>query len=370
MLRPLANGRRRLAVWILLGCSLLLVPLVFFGRWLGMDPEFLDWLAWPAYLDMGVFLVLVPLLLARDLGWLVFRLVRRLHHGFISRKTVPQDIDRRRFLANAMNTGILGLTGGMTVAGYHEARRLARVREVDIPIKDLPDDLQGFHIVQISDLHLGPTIKGDYLQGIVDRCNILEPDLFAITGDLVDRLTWQLQAHVAPLEQLRSRHGSYFVTGNHEYYWDAITWTDLLRTLGITVLNNTGKVIPRGSARLLLAGVTDYAAGKYVPNHASDPQQARRGTGTVDAAVLLAHQPRSAFAGAVAGYDLQLSGHIHGGQFFPWNLFIGLVEPFDIGLHRVEDRMWLYVSAGTGYWGPPSRLGVPSEITSIRLVRA
>ena len=370
LLRPLAGspGARRLG-WTLLLVSFVLVPLVFFGRWLGLDPLLLDRLAWTAYVDMGLFLVLVPLLLVRDAGWLLVHLLHRLRRRQPATTDTP-DHARRHFLANSMNAGLLGLTGSMAVAGYHEARRLAQVSELHIPVAGLPEDLQDFHIVQISDIHIGPTIKGDYLAGIVERCNDLAPDLVAITGDLVDGQTWQLQDHVAPLENLRSRYGSYFVTGNHEYYWDVLAWTDLIETLGVTVLNNTGRVIRRGSGRLLLAGATDLDGGEFLKEHASDPHRARQHAGRVDAAVLLAHRPRSAFAAAAAGFDLQLSGHIHGGQFFPWNLVIGLVEPYTTGLHRVGERMWLYVNAGTGYWGPPSRLGVPSEITSIRLVSA
>jgi predicted MPP superfamily phosphohydrolase len=373
LLRPLAGKRRwRRAGGIILGLSLFAVPLVFFGRRLGLDPLWTDRLAWFAYLDMGVFLVLVPLLIARDLGWITFTFLHTLRRRLrgAHNDATPGDPERRHFLANAMNAGILGLTGSMAVAGYHEARQLARVRDVDIPLRDLPEGLHGFHIVQLSDIHLGPTIKGDYLAGIVERCNALQPDLLVITGDLVDGTTSDLHADVAVLEQLRARHGSWFVTGNHEYYWGPQDWVALLPTLGVNVLLNEHRIIEHDGARLLLAGVTDYSAGDHLPGQASDPQQARAGAAAADASILLAHQPRSAFGGAAAGFDLQLSGHIHGGQFFPWNLIIGLVQPFGLGLHRVEQRMWLYVSAGTGYWGPPSRLGVPAEITSIRLVRA
>jgi predicted MPP superfamily phosphohydrolase len=370
LLRPL-GGRRYLRNTgrVLLGLSLVAVPLVFFGRRLGLDPEWTDRLAWIAYLDMGIFLVLVPLLVARDFGWITFTFLHTLHRRGRP-DAAPGDPERRHFLANTMNAGLLGLTGSLAVAGYREARQLARVREVDIPLARLPDALQGFHIVQLSDIHLGPTIKGDYLAGIVDRCNALAPDLVVITGDLVDGLTSDLMADVAPLERLHARHGSWFVTGNHEYYWGPQDWIDLLPTLGVNVLLNEHRLIEQGGARLLLAGVTDYAAGRYLPGHDSDPHRARAGAAQPDVSLLLAHQPRSAFAGAAAGFDVQLSGHIHGGQFFPWNLVIGLVQPFGLGLHRVDDRMWLYVSAGTGYWGPPSRLGVPAEITSLRLVRA
>ena len=373
LIRPLPAGSRwRPVGWTWLLLSLLIGPLVLVGRWLGLDPLLFDLLAWIAYVDMGFFLVLIPMLVLRDSGWILFRALRKLHHKISGRQAAvtPESNARRQFLANTMNAGMLGLTGGMTIAGYAEARRLARVKEIIIPVTNLPHDLQDFHIVQLSDIHIGPTIKGDYLQGIVERTNELHPDVIAITGDLIDGLTWQLQDDVAPLTQLRSRHGSYFVTGNHEYYWDATAWTALLKTLGVTVLLNENRVIQHGNARLLLAGITDYAGHKYVSSHLSDPQQARRQAPRTDVAILLAHQPRSAFAGEAAAYDLQLSGHVHGGQFFPWNLFINLVQPFSNGLHHLNNRMWLYVSAGTGYWGPPQRLGVAPEITSIRLKRA
>jgi predicted MPP superfamily phosphohydrolase len=373
LLRPLrAHPRMWRAGWLLLVFSLCLVPLILFGRWFGLDPAVSDRIAWLAFIDMGVFLVLVPLLLVRDVGWLVIRLAMGRRQRLPARRNIraPENVERRHFLTNGMNAGILGLTGSMAVAGYHEAQQIARVKHVRIPVTGLPDALHDFHIVQLSDIHLGPTIKGDYLQGIVERCNQLQPDLVAITGDLVDGLTSQLQEHVLPLTNLRARHGSWFVTGNHEYYWGADDWASLLRTLDVNVLINEHRIIHHNGARLLLAGATDYSAGKHLADHASDPLLARQHAGRADMSILLAHQPRSAFAGLAAGYDLQLSGHVHGGQFFPWNLLIGLVQPYNIGLHHVGQRMWLYVSAGTGYWGPPSRLGVPAEITSIRLARA
>ena len=260
----------------------------------------------------------------------------------------------------------MGLAGGMTGAGYYEARRLARVREVDIPVAGLPADLEGFRIVQVSDIHLGPTIKADYLRGIVERVNALAPDAIAITGDLVDGRPDRMSGELAPLGELRAAHGAFFVTGNHEYYWDALGWSAAVAERGVDVLTNQHRVLERGRGRILLAGVTDYGAHRFLEAHRSDPVAARQGAPATDVSILLAHQPRSAFAAARAGYDLQLSGHVHGGQFFPWNLAVGLVQPFTTGLHRYKN-LWLYVNAGTGYWGPPVRVGVPSEITLVRL---
>jgi predicted MPP superfamily phosphohydrolase len=200
--------------------------------------------------------------------------------------------------------------------------------------------------------------------------NRLEPDLVAITGDLVDGSVPELRSHVAPLARLSSKHGSFFVTGNHEYYSGVLPWLVELKRLGIKVLHNEHVVIERGGAQLVLAGVPDYNAGHFDESHRSDPQQALAGAPqNAGARVLLAHQPRSAPAAAEAGFDLQLSGHTHGGQFLPWNFFVRFQQPFTAGLHRLG-RMWVYVSRGTGYWGPPKRFGAPSEITELVLVAA
>jgi predicted MPP superfamily phosphohydrolase len=249
----------------------------------------------------------------------------------------------------------------LTLLGMVLARRPRLVR-VAVPIVGLPSDLAGFRIVQLSDLHIGPTIRRRFVDAVVDRTNALRPDLVAVTGDIADGLVPDLREHVAPLGRLRAPHGAFFVTGNHEYYWDVRGWTQELERLGIEVLSNEHRVVVRGNGRLILAGVTDLSA-------ASDPAAAARGAPPSDVRVLLAHQPQSAFAAQAAGYDLQLSGHTHGGQYFPFNLMIRLFQPFVAGLHRLE-RMWLYVSRGTGYWGPPLRLGAPSEITLLELVPA
>ncbi|MCS4510007.1 metallophosphoesterase [Xylophilus ampelinus] len=266
--------------------------------------------------------------------------------------------------------------------GLWNARRTARVRRIDIALPQLPAALQGFTIAQLSDLHVGPTIGRGYIARIVDRVNALQPDLVAITGDLVDGSVPTLRDRIAPLAGLRSRHGSYVVTGNHEYYAGAHAWIDELRRIGLTVLMNEHVLLRPGSAvgaaegtgrgdadALLLAGVTDFHAVHFDAAHASDPVRALQGAPTASTTrVLLAHQPRSAPAAADAGFQLQLSGHTHGGQFWPWNLFVPLQQPFVAGLHRLRG-LQVYVSRGTGYWGPPKRLGAPSEITLLRLVR-
>ncbi len=265
----------------------------------------------------------------------------------------------------------LAVVGGAMVVlliGLWRARRPATVRVVAVPITGLPSDLEGFRIAQLSDLHVGPTLKRDFVERVVDTTNGLQPDLIALTGDVADGFPPALRDEVAPLAGLEAPHGKYFVTGNHEYYWDAAGWVRELEALGFSALMNGHQVIRRGTGRIVLAGVTDLSSGG-LPGHASDPAAAVAGAPESDVRVLLAHQPKSAFAARAAGYDLQLSGHTHGGQYFPFNLLVRLFQPFVAGLHRLE-AMWLYVSRGTGYWGPPLRLGAPAEITLIQLVRA
>jgi len=265
--------------------------------------------------------------------------------------------------------GVMGLVPAITLVGFFMARRVAPVIDVEIPVEGLARELHGFTIAQISDLHVGPTIKRPFVEKIVVRVNRLEADMVAITGDLVDGNVRELGAHTEPLSRLASRHGTYVVTGNHEYYSGANAWIRELRRLGARVLLNEHVVLDHDGAALAIAGVTDFSAHHFDPSHRSDPHAAARGAPKNATKVLLAHQPRSAHHAASAGYDLQLSGHTHGGQFWPWNFFVRLQQPFTSGLERVG-KMWLYISRGTGYWGPPMRFGIPSEITRIRLVRA
>ncbi len=270
--------------------------------------------------------------------------------------------------ATALAVPVLAVAG--SVAGWIGARRTAPVRTVAVAIPDLPAEFENFTIAQISDLHVGEAIRRETVAAIVERVNALGADVVAITGDLVDGSVTELGPHVAPLAGLRSRHGTHFVTGNHEYYSGVGPWLAELRRLGIKVLLNRHVVVERNGRTLVLAGVTDYSAGHFDPAHRSDPQAAIAGA-PADAAVrvLLAHQPRSAAAAATAGFDLQLSGHTHGGQFLPWTFFVRRQQPFVAGLDRLGS-LQIYTSRGTGYWGPPMRLGAPSEITRIRLVRA
>jgi predicted MPP superfamily phosphohydrolase len=318
-----------------------------------------DRLAWAGLPALGLFSSLFVMTLLRDLGLFLAWLGASLFAPAVSMGPLVRW------------TGWTVLVAGLavTVWGFINARRTARIVKVDIPIRGLPANLHGFSIAQISDIHVGPTIKQGYLDAIVRAVNGLDADLVAVTGDLVDGSVPRLANHVAPLAGLSSRHGTYFVTGNHEYYSGAHEeWIAELRRLGLRVLMNEHVVLRRGEAEVVLAGVADYTAHHFAPAHRSDPHAALAGAPAGAAVrVLLAHQPRSAAAAAEAGFDLQISGHTHGGQFWPWIYFVRLQQPFTAGLHRVQD-LWVYTSRGTGYWGPPKRFGAPSEITALRLV--
>jgi predicted MPP superfamily phosphohydrolase len=336
---------------LLLVCSFVLMPLSMMTRLL--PRAWADRFAWAGLLMMGLFSSLFVFTLLRDLALAFAMLLSRSDSAAIT-----------RWSAIAAAGGALLVT----LVGLVNARRRARIVEVEVPIRGLPAPLHGYSIAQISDVHVGPTIKRGYVEAIVAAANALDADLIAVTGDLVDGSVQHLAAHVAPLAQLTARHGVYFVTGNHEYYSGERAWTLELRRLGLTVLLNEHVLLRHRGAQLVVAGVTDYSAHHFDEQQRSDPAVALQGAPEdVGAKILLAHQPRSAPAAAAAGFDLQISGHTHGGQFWPWNHFVRFQQPYTAGLHRLG-KLWVYTSRGTGYWGPPKRFGAPSEITRIRLV--
>ncbi len=346
----------------LLTASALLVPLSLIAFRL-RDHRAKAWVSWTGLLFMGLFSSLFVLTLGRDL-------LLGLAHGIQWATSGWPGLSVLAQLASLSAQAVPPLALLVSLLGFMNARRTAGVVRVDVPIAGLPEALHGFTIAQISDIHVGPTIRRGYLQAIVDRVNALQADAVAITGDLVDGSVAELAEHVAPLAALRSRHGSFFVTGNHEYYSGAHAWIDELRRLDVAVLLNEHVVLERNGAALVLAGVADHGAHHFDPAHRSDPAKAlANAPAHAGVKVLLAHQPRSATLAVEAGFDLQLSGHTHGGQFWPWNLFVPMQQPYTAGLHRLRE-LSIYVSRGTGYWGPPKRFGAPSEITHLRLVSA
>ena len=352
------------AAWALFVVLALSFVLVLFGlQFRRPATRHRDLLTWAGMTALGLFSTLFVLTLLRDAMLLIVEALRWLLPNAAVSFGPPS-------LATISALMVPSAALMITAIGMWNARRTASVVQVDVAIADLPEALRGFTIAQVSDIHVGPTIKAPYVDNIVNVVNRLNADMVAITGDLVDGSVAELSHHVSPLARLSSRHGTFFVTGNHEYYAGAHSWITELRRLGLQVLINEHVVLRHNNAALVIAGVTDVSAHHFDPAHRSSPQNAIADAPEHAAIrVLLAHQPRSAFEAANAGFHLQLSGHTHGGQFWPWNLFVRLQQPFTAGLHRLND-LWVYVSRGTGYWGPPKRFGAPSEITHLRLVRA
>lgn len=361
--------------WSVLLSDVVLAIFAIANRRIGLEVPFANELQWITYLGMGAFVLFFVLVLARDAVSLILWAIEKFSKDK-NEDRAPENpehggkLTRRELFQRASSVGIVAAgTAGVT-HGLHEARRVPRVKKVEVPIKGLDPALDGFHIVQLSDIHVGPTIKGDFLSAVVDEVNKLGADMVAITGDLIDGHVISLREDVSHLGRLKSRHGTFYVTGNHEYYWDAPGWAQEVARLGGKPLLNAHQVIQHEGAPLVVAGVNDYSAGRHIPEHASSPKKAVAGAPKDAFKLLLAHQPKSIYEAAEANIDLQLSGHTHGGQFWPWNLVVGLAHPFSAGLDMYEEKTWIYVSCGTGYWGPPMRIGAPSEITSIKLVRA
>jgi predicted MPP superfamily phosphohydrolase len=277
---------------------------------------------------------------------------------------LPKDPERRLFLSRAFAAVVGGAATLVGVGGLANALRGFDVRRVRVPLARLPREASGYRIVQMSDVHVGPTIGRAFVEAVVRETNALAPDMVVITGDLVDGTVEQLRALVEPLRELKAKDGVFFVTGNHEYYSGADEWIAHLGSLGIRVLRNE-RVDVRGLFDL--AGVDDVSAGRMLAHHGQDVAGALEGRDPSRAVVLLAHQPKAIADAARADVDLQLSGHVHGGQLVPFNWLARLDQPFVAGLHLV-DKTWIYVSTGTGYWGPPMRVGPGAELTHIELV--
>jgi len=285
----------------------------------------------------------------------------------------PSDPARRVFLGRAVAATAAAVGGGAAALALRSATGPAEIHEVPVRLERLPRALSGLTIAQITDLHVGPSIRDREVRRVVEQTNALRPDVIAVTGDLVDGGVAELGAAVAPLAGLRARYGVFFVTGNHEYYSGVTAWLAEVQRLGIRVLRNErveiGDAGP-GGATLDLAGVDDWSARQFGNGHGLELGRALEGRDPGRSLVLLAHQPRGVGDAVRAGVELQISGHTHGGQIFPFSLLVAAAYPYVKGLHlhREGDRAGqIFVSRGTGFWGPPMRLGSPPEIAKIVL---
>ena len=275
----------------------------------------------------------------------------------------------RRLLV-ARGTALAGGAIVLCLSAYAvvNAARPPALKELDLRLPRLPRALDGFSIVQIGDVHVGGSLHDRaWLADVVSRVNALSPDLVAITGDLVDAPPSQILDDVAPIAGLRAPRGVFFVTGNHEFYAGLEPWLPVFRRLGLHLLRNERVAIGDGAASFDLIGVDDYDGRRVGPGGGADLEAATKGRDRARFAVLLSHQPRIAAEAAASGIDLVLSGHTHGGQIWPFSALVRLQQPYLRGLYRVGEGTQLYVSDGTGTWGPPMRLGTRSEIVRIVL---
>lgn len=309
---------------------------------------------------LGLMFLVLALLATTDLLRLVLRAA-----SFVIGEGVPVDGERRLALARMVAGAVAVAAGGMGATAVHGALWSLHVKSVTVRLARLPRELDGLCIVQLSDLHVGPTLRREFVEQVVRRTNELAPDVVAITGDLVDGSVERLRDFIQPLEALRARHGVFFVPGNHETYSGLEPWCAYLKKLGIRVLRNERVAIGSGEALLDIVGVDDPSAPRP-PGRGTELEEAVAGRDPAREAVLLAHQPRAVHEAARQDIGLQLSGHTHGGQIWPWHYFVRLQQPVIKGLAQFG-RTVLYVSSGTGFWGPPMRLGAPAEITKLVL---
>lgn len=319
-------------------------------------------LLWFAYLWLGILMLFFFFFLFTD----SLKFFYYTSHRLLQRKNNLPDPSRRRFLARILAASASVSVLGISAFGVKKCLDPPTVNRLSVKLSGLLPSFKGFSIVQISDIHIGAMSMQAELAEIVAIVNNLQPDLVAITGDLVDGDAAELAGELAPLAKLKARHGVFFVTGNHEYYSDAEQWIPEIEQLGITVLNNSRTEIRRGEDTFILAGVTDYNAGRFGKQYAPDYAKALGGIAKTSQVILLAHQPRAVKEAAQYGVDLVLSGHMHGGQIWPFNYLTPLQQPYSKGFYQHKSTL-LYVNQGTAYWGPPMRVGTYKEITEFIL---
>ncbi len=329
-----------------------------------MVPPWLDVLLFISYILIGTLSIIVTVVFIYD----IYLLCRWLYGKYTQKKSTarpePVNNSRRIFLQNSVSAGIMAASGGLVAYGASEALFVPQVKHIRVPIAHLPEEFQGYKIAHITDLHINRPIPPTRLENIVAKINGLKPDAIAITGDLSDSFPEQVRTEMQPLSALSAPDGTFFVSGNHEYYTSIYGWLKEVRRLGIRNLHNAHSVVQRNGKRLLICGVPDIQQA-----HDSDPILAQAGSYEDDIKILLAHQPQSIYKASKVGYHLQLCGHTHGGQFVPWTYVTDWVQPYIHGLYTVENTK-LYVNRGVGYWGPPLRIGAPAEIALVELIKA
>lgn len=356
-------GRTRwILTTILIALAMLLVATLMGPRVLGLAES--AWYAWPGYLWFGLAVYLF-------LTLAVLEPIRLTLRAWIKRKP-PQEpesptaaLNRRVFIARASAVAAGAASVGLVGVGAATALGSPDLLQVPVRLRKLDAAFNGFRIAVVSDIHLGPLTGRAHTERIVGMINDAAPDLVAIVGDVVDGTVEELGPAAEPLRDLHSREGTFFVTGNHEYFVDdPLSWLRELERLGVHPLRNENTAIRRGAAAFDLAGVNDIAGESH--SDAPDFDRALSGRDSSRPTILLAHQPVLVEQAAAHGVDLQLSGHTHGGQMWPFHYIVRLAQPSLAGLSAVDDTQ-LYVTRGAGFWGPPVRIGAPPDITVLSL---
>jgi predicted MPP superfamily phosphohydrolase len=355
---------RRILTAVLVALALLLVATLVLPRVIGLRES--GWYAWPGYLWFGASVYLFLTLLALEPVRLALR-------GWIKRQpprpaepdSDPHAMSRRMFIARSSAVAAGAASVGLVGFGAATALGPPDLLQVPVRLRRLDPAFGGFRIAVVSDIHLGPLAGRAHTERIVETINAAEPDLVAIVGDLIDGTVAELGPAAAPLRDLAAPEGAFFVTGNHEYFVeDTGSWLTELERLGVHPLGNENTAIRRGGAAFDLVGVNDIAGERR-----DDPPDFDRALAGVDAkrpTILLAHQPVLVSEAAARGVDLQLSGHTHGGQMWPFHYVVRMVQPTLVGLSKLNDTQ-LYVTRGAGFWGPPVRIGAPPDITVLTL---
>ncbi len=386
--RPATRGRRWGTVAVIVSAVVAPATRILLPY---LGPENGRWLAWPGYILIGVILYLLTGLALAELprAWVALQ-IRRAERAATEeaaptgvggeppteaprpapREKSPEParvrmVDRRLFLGRAVG-GLVGAAAlGTTGYGMNTALGDPRIKRIPVRLPKLDARASGLRMAVVSDLHLGPILGRSHTERIVRMVNGLEPDLVAIVGDLADGTSAQLGPAIRPFRSLESRYGNFFVTGNHEYFYDDVQgWVEELRDLGVRPLLNERVEITHNGATLDLAGVEDVTGEEY--DRGPDFARTLDGRDTSRPVVLLAHQPVLASEASDHGVDLQLSGHTHGGQMFPLTAVAALSNPVLAGLGKVGDTQ-LYVTRGAGVFGPPVRVGAPPDISVIEL---
>jgi len=377
----LLNIRKTAKILLLLLTMLFAVSIrgsLIISRAIAQDSPW-HWLVWVAYGVVTFCALLFVIILIRDILWLGVLLISKVKNR-LSRRGIPTPGDapssveahlrhqsRRNFLLATSSIAIGGIALVATPAAIYSAKACRKIRHVTITFDDLPHDLDGLRIAHLADIHVGNTITKNDIANIVRETNAQSPDLVAITGDIADGLPEIIGDDLSPMRDFQTKYGTYYVTGNHEHIWNAPGWCDVIAKLGIHVLNNESRIVQVGGSRLAVAGATDPRGVR--DNMPSDPAAALAGIPEDAFRLMLVHQPMSVDISLEHGADLVLVGHTHGGQFWPVNFIVDAIHKYSRGLYRIGQQA-VFVSCGTGYWGPPIRLGVPPEICILKLKRA